>query len=130
MRVGVRRLRWFLLASLPVLLSGCKGLGALFKVLAVAAYVTVRVAAAAAASGHHSSSSSSSEDPGATSSARRSSGPTNATETISCKCPYVEHGTMSCVEPDVCRLSCEEGWVFREGTCVPGERPERIENYP
>lgn len=130
----MRRARTFALVLLPLLFSGCKGLGALFRVLAVAAYVGVRVAAVAATSAHHTSSSErsepSSESTRQTRAAESSAGPTNTTETTHCLCPYVEHGVLSCAAQDVCQLSCEEGWVYRDGTCVPGERPERIDNYP
>jgi delta-aminolevulinic acid dehydratase/porphobilinogen synthase len=119
--------------SFPILFSGCKGLGALFKVLAVAAYVGVRVAAAAATSSHSSSEESHSSSYESTQRSRTvqsSSGPTNTTITDHCLCPYDPHGVMSCAEENVCRLTCDEGWVYREGICVPGERPQNISDYP
>lgn len=131
----MRRLRLPILIAFPLLFSGCKGLGALFKVLAVAAYVTARVAVAAAAAGAHSSSEGGSSHTSYESTQRSrtvesSGGPTNATVTNRCLCPYVEHGVMSCSEKNECRLACDEGWVYREGICVPGERPQQIEGYP
>lgn len=130
----MRRLRLPILIAFPLLFSGCKGLGALFKVLAVAAYVTARVAVAAAAAGAHSSSEGEShtsyESTQRSRTVESSGGPTNATVTNQCVCPYVEHGVMSCSEKNECRLACDEGWVYREGTCVPGERPQQIEGYP
>jgi hypothetical protein len=88
--------------------TGCKGMGALFKVAAVVAYVGVRAAVAAAASSHGSSSSESTrQDPD------------------TCTCAPVNHGSTWCERQegeDRCVLQCDAGWNFRDGLCVPSEQ--------
>lgn len=93
----------FAMAFVLVVFTGCKGMGALVKVAAVALYVGARVAIAAAAAHHES-------------------GPPPDPPAQECGCAPVQNGKTWCERQegeDRCVLQCESGYLYRDGLCVP-----------